>query len=78
MSHALRWWREKGVLRTHVSPFGFYEVRRHDRKSFRAFLNREGTQYYGSEEDCMRAIQRVVNSMVQQKEEQEHKRGKRA
>jgi len=63
MSHALRWWREKKVLRTYVTKIGFYTIERWDNKSFRVYLNNEGTKLYGSEEDCVRAVQRVVNNM---------------
>jgi len=51
------------VLYTHVPPYGMYSIRKHSRGVRRVYLNQDGTTYYGTEVECQKAVQRVVNSI---------------
>jgi hypothetical protein len=40
-----------------------YSIRKHSRGVRRVYLNQDGTTYYGTEVECQKAVQRVVNSI---------------
>ena len=60
---SINWWRTKGNLSTYVHGYGIYSIRKFGRGVSRVYLNQDGTTYYGTEAECMKAVLRVVNSM---------------
>lgn len=69
MALSAHWWRKKGILRTYVHPYGEYSIRKHSRGVLRVYLNNEGTVHYGTEDECMKTVQRIINSMEQARDE---------
>lgn len=69
MAAPAQWSRVRGVLCTYVLPYGVYSIRKHHRGVRRVYLNQDGTTLYGTEKQCMEAVQRVINSMENGREQ---------